>query len=447
MKNHAGTLTFAALLRQGSVDAGSKAELLRQARSAILPLAAVVAAGLAWSATAPLSGAIVAPARVKVELDRKTVQHQEGGIVRRILVRDGQDVRVGDPLVVVQDARREAELGLLQDQLRAALLRRARAAAEAALQPRFAVPGELADDPDATEHAARERGLFAAHRRMLDDQVAALQAQIRDAQAQMAALETRIEATDTSAKLAAEELEINEKLARDGYIQRTRLLALKRNTADYRARGGEYRSELAGARQRVGELRARIAQARNAYQGQAEDELKEASARVRELQERLRPSEDQVERQFVRSPVDGQVMAMRVSAVGEAIGPREPILDVVPTREKLVIDARIRPEDIDSVRNDSPAEVRLTALDSRTTPLLPGKVVFVSADRVTRPETGESWFVATIEVDVAALGERPDIRLQAGMPAEVFVTTPERTLFEYLARPLAVFASRAMREP
>ena len=197
------------------------------------------------------------------------------------------------------------------------------------------------------------------------------------------------------------------------------MLALERGAADYRSRIGEAQSDLAAARQRVGELQARIAQARNQYQSQAADELKEASARVRELEERLRPSQDQVERQLVRSPVDGEVMAMRVSAVGDVVGPREAILDVVPAREKLVIEARIRPQDIDYVRKDRPAEVRLGAFDARTTPLLPGKVVFVSPDRVTPPNGGESWFVATVELDAAALQNHPQLRLQAGMPAEL----------------------------
>jgi HlyD family secretion protein len=197
----------------------------------------------------------------------------------------------------------------------------------------------------------------------------------------------------------------------------------------------------------MGELEARIAQARNQYQQVAADELKESAARVRELEERLRPSRDQVERQYVRSPVDGEVMAMRVSAVGEVIGPREAILDVVPAREKLVVEARIRPEDIDYVRRDGNAEVRLTALDSRSVPPLPGKVVFVSPDRVTASDGRESWFVATIEVEVGAISDRSSIRLQAGMPAEVFVTTVARTLVQYLTKPFNAFANRAMREP
>ena len=431
-----------ALLAEGELDSPARSELRTRMRAFAIPLGAAVLLLALWSATAPLSGAIVAPAQVKVELNRKTVQHQEGGIVREILVRDGQKVRAGEPLVVVGDVRSDAALSLQRDQLRAELVRKARAAAEATLAPRFAPPQEEA----ASEHAARERALFAARRRTLDEQIASLEAQIRDAHAQTAALESQIAAGETSAKLSVEELEINDKLARQGFVNRARMLSLERTAADYRSRIGEARSDLAAARQRIGELHARIAQARNQYQSQAADELREASARVRELEERLRPSQDQVERQLVRSPVDGEVMALRVSAPGEVIGPREPILDIVPAREKLVIEARIRPEDVDHVRKDAAAEVRLTAFDARTTPLLPAKVVFVSPDRVTRP-AGDSWFIATVELDAEALQRHPQLRVQAGMPAELYVTTSRRTLFEYLARPVAIFAHRAMREP
>ena len=437
--------SFAALLARDDLGAGARAELGRQIRGALVPVAVVAALGGVWSATAPLSGAIVAPAQIKVELNRKTVQHQEGGIVREILVRDGQRVTAGEPLVVVGDVRTDAELSLLQGQLRAERIRQVRAAAEAALEPRFAVSDELARE--ASEHLARERALFAARRRTLDEQIVSLQAQIREAQAQGAALETQIAATETSTRLADEELAINAKLAAEGYVQRTRVLALQRGVADYRGKIGEYRSDLALARQRAAEVDARIAQTRNLYQSQAADELKDASAKIRELEDRLRPSADQVERQLVRSPVDGEVMGLRVTAPGEAIGPRQPILEVVPTREKLVIEARIRPEDIDHVRKDAPAEARLTAFDARTTPLLPGKVVFVSPDRVTKPESGESWFTATVEVDAASLKDHPQLHLQAGMPAELYVTTPARTVIEYLAKPFRGFASRGMREP
>jgi HlyD family type I secretion membrane fusion protein len=413
---------------------------------AVVALAVVAAAAGAWIAMAPLSGAVIAPGQLKVELNRKTVQHQEGGIVREILVRDGDKVRAGDPLVVIADVRNDAAFRLAQEQLHSEEVRKARAMAEAALESKFNPPPEVTQTSATAEYIVRERALFAARRRMLDEQVAALQSQIQQAHGQVSALQAQIDATETSARLSSEEVEIHDKLARQGFVQRTRMLALQRAEADYRAKVGEYRSEHAAARQRIAELQSRLAQTRNQYQSQAADELKEATARVRELEERMRPSQDQVERQVVRAPVDGEVMAMRVSTPGAVIGPREAILDIVPGRERIVVEARIRPQDIDHVRKDGAANVRLGAFAGRDTPLFPGTVVFVSPDRLSNP-AGEAWFVATIEIDGAALARHPDLRLQPGMPAEVYVTTSERTVVAYLAQSLHDFSNRAMREP
>lgn len=446
-RNGTEAATFASLLASAGMDSQAGAEMRRQKRLMLIPLATAAALLALWAAAAPLSGAVIAAGKLKVELNRKTVQHQEGGIVRSILVRDGQQVRAGQPLLVVGDVRTDAELSLLEDQLDAERIRNARASAEAALASTFAAPTGVVASPRATEHLAREQALFEARRRTLSERVTSLEAQIRDARAQAAALSGQIEATDTSARLAGEERQLNEKLVGQGFVSRARVLQVQREEADYRSRLSESQSELALARQRAGELQAGIATTRNQYQAQAADEARESAARMRELEDRLRPSRDQAQRQLVRAPVDGRVMALRVSSVGEAIGPRDPLLDIVPSQEKLVVEARIRPQDINHVREESLAEVRLSALDARTTPLLPGKVVFVSADRVTSPETGESWFVATVDVDAAALADHPQIRLQAGMPAELFVKTPQRTLFEYLAKPFMAFANRAMREP
>jgi HlyD family type I secretion membrane fusion protein len=189
-----------------------------------------------------------------------------------------------------------------------------------------------------------------------------------------------------------------------------------------------------------------VADARNRYQQSAAEELKQSSARLRELTERLRPSRDQVERQAIRSPVDGVVMGLRVSAAGEVLGAGAPILDVVPSDEMLVVEARIRPQDINHVFADAPARVRLAAFDARTTPMLAGRVTFVSPDRMSDAGTGESWFAATVEVDAAALKHHPEVQLKAGMPAELFVTTSDRSLLEYLVQPITAFTNRAMRE-
>jgi HlyD family type I secretion membrane fusion protein len=440
--------TLALVLQQAADDPVADKQLRRLARRLLWPLAAAAAFGIAWSAIAPLSGAVVAPAEVKVELNRKTVQHAEGGIVQKILVRDGQSVRAGDPLLVIGGLRSQAELALLQDQLRAARLRAARAEAEARMATRFAAPADLATDPEAAEHIARERAVFDARRQALQEQIGLLDEQVRHAEAQVAAFQSQIEATSRSASLSDEELALNERLAREGFVSRARLIGLQRVSADYASRIGEHRSDQASARQRAGELRARIAQLRLQLQIQATDELRDATAQVRELTERLRPSADEVERQTVRAPVDGTAMALRVAAPGAVIGPREPLLDVVPAREKLVISARIATQDIEHVHVGGAADVRLLGADVLQRPLIPGRVTFVSPDRMSDSTGARTWFDVTVEVERSALPAQQAAQpLQPGMPAEVYVTTAERSLFEYLAKPLGLFMQRALREP
>jgi HlyD family type I secretion membrane fusion protein len=414
-------------------------------RAVLVPLAVVTGLMVAWASLAPVSGAVIAGARIKVELERKTVQHREGGIVREIKVRNGQRVRAGDVLVVVDDVRSDAELSLLEDQLRAERVRNARVSAETTLAPQFSEQA-FGGDPRMAGHLARERAQFAAMRRTLDEQLEALALQARESRAQAAALTSQIESVEDSGRLAAEELELNEKLAAEGYVPRARLLPLQRADADYRSRLGEARGQLALARQRAAELQARMADTRNRYQQAATEEFKQSSARLRELEERLRPSKDQVDRQAIRSPVDGVVMGLRVSAAGEVLAAGAPIADVVPTNEMLVVEARIRPQDINHVYADAAARVRLASFDARTTPMLPGRVTFVSPDRMSDPQTGESWFAATVEVDVAALKHHSGIQLKAGMPAELFVTTSDRSVVEYLLSPVTAFTNRAMRE-
>jgi membrane fusion protein, type I secretion system len=440
--------TLADLLESSTLDRQQRRAWQRQWRSLLWPLGVTAALLAAWTTTAPLAGAVVAPAQLKVQTKRKTVQHQEGGIVRAILVKDGQRVHAGDPLLVIGDLRQDAELNLLQDQWRAARARAARAEAESRLMPRFEASDDLRRDAAAAEHLAREAAVFGARRQALDEQSALLQRQVEQVQTQVGALESQIDATSVSHRLSNEELALNEELAHQGFVNRARLITLQRTSADYQSRLGEVGSELSLARQRIAELRSRQAQLRLSYQNQGTDDWKDAAARVRELDERLRPSIDQTERQTVRAPVDGEVMALHVTAPGAVIAPREALLDLVPQHDKLVVDGRIAPQDIEQVHVGGAAEVRLISGDARRTPLLPATVTFVSADRVTQGDGAAAWFDVTVEVDTQVLArQQPTLRLQAGMPAELYVTTGERTLLQYLLKPLRTFSHRAMREP
>lgn len=426
------------------VERPIQARLARQAALAVGVVAAIV---LAWAALAPLRGAIIAPGFVKTELNRKVVQHQEGGIVREILVREGQRVKAGDALLTVGDTRSDALLSLYEEQRLSESIRHARLSAEHALAAGFELPAGIDPGPAAQAYLARERTLFDARRKTLTEQIASLQAQRQATEGQLRALASQIEATRRGADLARDELDMHRGLARDGYVQRTRLLALERTLADYDSRVGEQGSELEQARQRLGDLQLRIVQAQNQYRQQAAAELKDAATRLAEIDEQLRPARDLATRQVVRAPVDGEVMSLRVAAVGESVAPRQPLLEVVPSAERLVVEARVATADIEHVQPGADAEVRLSAYEYRAMPMLPGRVATVSADRVTDASGEQTWFAIQVEVDASELDAYPGARMHAGMPAEVYVTTEPRSLLDYVIRPLTSFAARGMREP
>ena len=256
----------------------------------------------------------------------------------------------------------------------------------------------------------------------------------------------QIGAEERALKLQKEELAANERLLEQGYVQKTRLFTLQRAVAEYEARHAERRAELAKARQRASELEFRILTMRNAYVQTATDELKESTAKMLDLEERIRPSRDASERQRIAAPIAGEVVGLRVFTAGSVIGPRDVLMEIVPHEKRLIVEARIRPEDINHVRPGSEADVRLTAYHSRTAPLVPGSVNYVSGDRLVDPRTGAPYYVVHIDVPEKAL-DAARLRLQAGMPAEVFMRTDTRTALDYLLAPVTSYLRRAMREP
>lgn len=422
-------------------------ELKRLVSAGLLIVACGVVALGGWTALAPLSGAIVAPGFVKVDLNRKVVQHQEGGIVREIRVRDGDRVKQGQPLVIIEDVRVDAQLDMLSIQLIAERAKGARLAAEAAYGAKVAFPVDILrreSELKVIEVLERERALFRSRRESVESQVASLRSQIQETKAEAAGLSEQMAAEERAIHLQKEELKANEDLLRQGYVQKTRVLTLQRAVAEYEAKYGEHRAELSRARQRASELELRIITAQNTYKQQAVDELKETTARIFDLEERLRPSKDAAERQQVVAPIGGEVVGLRVFTAGAVVAPRDVLMEIVPAEKTLVIEARIRPEDINHVQKGSEAEVRLTAYKQRTTPLVKGTVNYVSGDRLVDPQNSMPYYVAQIEVTPAALG---DLKMGAGMPAEVFIRTDSRTALDYLLAPVTAYLRRAMREP
>ena len=416
-------------------------------RAGLLAIGLGLAAFGAWAAFAPLSGAIIAPGYVKVDLNRKVVQHQEGGTVRAIHVRDGDRVKQGQELMVLDDVRIDAQLDLLRTQLDAERAKAARLEAERAYAVKPVFPRELLNrkgDAKVEEQLAREVTLFRARRDALETQIAVLRRQIEETRGEIGALSEQLAAEERALKLQKEELAANQRLLDQGYVQKTRVLTLSRAVAEYEARHGEHRAQLSQARQRAQELELRILSMRNGYAQSAADELKESTSRIFDLEERIRPSRDAAQRQKITAPIGGEVVGLRVFSAGAVVGPRDVLMEIVPEEKRLIVEARIRPEDINHVRTGSAADVRLTAYKQRTTPLVTGRVTYVSGDRLVESQTGVPYYVMHVDVPPDALG---DLRLQAGMPAEVFVRTDERSTFDYLLAPVTSYFRRAMREP
>jgi HlyD family type I secretion membrane fusion protein len=403
----------------------------------------------AWAAFAQLSGAVIAAGYVKVDLNRKVVQHVEGGTVRAIHVRDGDHVKAGQELLVLDDVRVDSQLDLLRTQFDGERAKGARLEAERAYAAKPVFPPDLlkrASEGKVAEQLARESGLFRARRDAVETQIALLRKQIDETRSEIAALTEQLDAEERALKLQKEELAANERLLDQGYVQKTRVLTLQRAVAEYEGRYGEHRAELSKARQRSTELDLRILSLRNAYAQTAADELKDTSARIFDLEERIRPSRDAAERQRIAAPIGGEVVGLRVFGAGAVVGPRDVLMEIVPDEKRLIIEARIRPEDINHVRPGTEADVRLTAYKQRTTPLVQGSVSYVSGDRLVDTQSGAPFYVVHIDVPSERLAH-DGLRLQAGMPAEVFIRTDERTTFDYLLAPVTSYLRRSMREP
>ncbi len=450
---------------------GSLADLLQAApprpeawarlqRQLWVPVLLAAALGAAWAAWAPLHGAVVAPGQVQPMLGRKTVQHQEGGIVQALLVQPGQRVRQGEPLLRVGDVRSDAALSLLQRQAQAERLRLARASAELALAPAFDGTAGQATPPADEEIRQREQALFDARRQALQQQLGGLASQQREALARVAALQAQQTSVRRSNQLAEEELGVQRSLVEAGFVSRHRLLAAERGVADALGRDQALQAQIAEAQLQAASVGQAIAQARSAYQQRAADEMKEADARLRDVLDRLRPTQDQVERQTVRAPVDGTVMALRINAVGAAVAPREPLLEIAPEGERLVVALRIAPQDIGHVRLGGAAEVRLVNSDQRREPLLAAEVSALAPDTSGPASSGgvpggtdraadaaATGYLAQVSLTPEALARLAPGALKAGMAAEVFITTPPRSLLRYLLEPLGLFTQRALREP
>lgn len=404
-----------------------------------------------WAATAPLAGAAIAPGVISPDGSRRTVQHFEGGIIRDLLVTDGSAVTAGDPLVVLEDVGARAARDARMGRYRILGAIEARLVAEAERADAIDFPRELVSaadgDPEIAEAISDQISRFDVRRRTHEGRKAILRQRVAQLQEQIAGLEAQIESQDRQLDLVRHEIDNVDHLINQGLERLPRLLALQRAEAEISGQRAANQGAIAQARQAIGETELEILDLDAQREDEVTDELAQVRAELAEVEEGLRASEDVLARTVVAAPVSGTVVGMRFRTRGGVIGAGEPILDIVPAEEDLLIEARVAPTDIDSVAAGQAAQVHLTAYRQRTMPRIEGRVRHVSADRIMDEGTGQPYFLARVEVDRQQLNAvAPDVQLVPGMPAEVLILTGERTALAYLMDPFINTIRRAMRE-
>jgi HlyD family type I secretion membrane fusion protein len=404
----------------------------------------------AWMAFAPLSTAVVASSFVKVDLDRRVVQHAEGGTVREVKVRDGQHVAQGETLLVLGDVSVDADLNRLNYRVGVERASLARLEAEQMSASVLQFPPEVIEaaraDLRLAEQLGKERALFSARRDALIGQSVLLRAQQAKVVQEAAALRAQIAQAGESLKHQAAELETNRRLLGDGFISATRISQLEATVADYGVKLEEKRADLSRAEQRLVDADLRIKSLEGDYRQQASDQLKVSAAKLAEIQQEQRKTIDAASRQVIVAPVAGDVINLKFTTPGSVVSPREPIADIVPSNPRLVVEAHIRTEDVSRIQQGQAADIRFTAFKYRSTRLVEGKVFYVAADRTLDRATNQPYYVALIEADPASIAKAGDVKLQAGMPAEVYIKGEERTPLMYLVEPVTQVLRRAGRE-
>ena len=403
----------------------------------------------AWAALAPLQSAAIAPGLVSVDTNRKTIQHLEGGIVGDILVREGDTVAAGQILIRLDEIQARSTLDLLRGRMATATARQARLEAERDGRPEVAFPDWLEDgreDPKVAEILDGQLNIFQARKESKSGQVAILGQRIAQFSEEIEGLEGQIKAEDRQIKLIGQELKDVKRLVDKGLARRPRLLELQRRSAEIEGSRHRNQARIARARQQIGEAELRITELQTELVNDVVAELREVQAEILDLTEQLRAATDVLKRTEIRAPIAGTIVGLQVHTTGGVIGPGERLMEVVPSEDRLIIEAKVDPVDIDIVRQGLPAQVRFSAFSQRSQVPVDGEVTSVSADSLTDERSGEPFYLARVELTGDPTMTLDGAALYPGMQAEVIVITGERTALSYLMRPLLRSFNRALRE-
>jgi HlyD family secretion protein len=402
-----------------------------------------------WAALSQIRGAVIAPGALVVDGNTKRIQHRDGGIVAQILVKDGDLVKAGDLLVRLDDTDAKAELGIIETIRSEWLAKAARLRAERDGAAQIAYPAELLgrqNEEVISELLEGQERLFVSQRASLDGRIKQLEERIDQLNKEIAGIEAQLAAKEQQKKLIRKELKAMQQLLEKGLVQVTRVLALQREDARLQGETGDHEAQIARARGQIGEVKVQILQIRDDALTKTLSELREAEAKIAEFDERRIAVAAKLKRVDIRSPRDGFVHQLAVHTIGGVIGAGEPVMIIVPEEDPLVIEARVRPQDIDQVHNGQDAVLRFPNAASSLTPQIHGTVSFVSAD-LKQPEPNQPpFYTVRLQMKAGEAGKLNGLELKPGMPAEAHMQTASRSPLSYLLKPFRDQLQHAMRE-
>ena len=403
-----------------------------------------------WATYAPLESAAIAGGTIEAESSRKTIQHLEGGIIGRILVKDGDEVTAGQPLIGLDNTRARATAHVLQAQLWEARALEARLLAERdgrdAIQFPLALTSAADRNPALAEVMAGQIRIFDTHHKLQSSRIGVIQQRKAQTKEEIAALRFQAQAAAKRAAIIKKEMATVASMVAKGLQTRSRLLQLEREQAEIDGRSGDTLAQVSRARQAIGESDAMILQMRSDQDNKSAEMLRDVQAQIYQLIERIQSAREVLGRTIVRAPEAGTITDLRIHTLGGVVVAGEPLMDLVPRRDRLIVLAQVKPEDIDLVRAGLQARVRLLAYKHRRVPPVDGVLTYVSADRQIDKETARAYYIARVRISETSLHELPEVQIMPGMPAEVLIRTGQFTVAHYMLRPLLESFNRAFRE-
>jgi HlyD family type I secretion membrane fusion protein len=402
-----------------------------------------------WASLYSRDTGITAAGAVKVESNRKTIRYRESGTVRQILVKEGQHVRPGQPLIIFDDVQQRAAYDVFQSQYDGLLAQAARFSAEGTGKAALEFPPELTarmTDPRVAGLIRDQEFLFTTRLQLFQSQNSVLSQRLDQLQTQIEGQQAQVASVEEQRRLTAEEMGGYQILYDKGFAPKPLILRYQRSIADLAGRKGSLLADIARLRQQIGETRMQMVATRDTRESQAAEGLRDAQSRLTDVTPRLTAAKQALDGTTVRSPVDGYVFNQTQFTVGGVTGNGEQLMEIVPANAPLMVTVMIKPEDVDDVHVGMDARVRLSGLNQRWHSPLPAKVVVVSADRIDNEKTGQSAYRVDLRIDPKELTKlKHGATITPGMPAQAMIVAGKRTVMGSLISPITDTLHDALR--